>query len=163
MGILAFLCAAGTLYGVLLDANKEKKPDSVPQDKLPTKIMGHVNGGFTNEKTAGMPEGGHVNGGFTNEKTAGIPEGGHVNGGLAYGSPPNGDCKIAAFSKDVDAVNLTAMVTGNGEGGMVNGQNSEAGGKLAKRTAVNVDVPSGTRRSSAGDSELGLSIVPQIS
>ena len=145
MGILAFLCAAGTLYGVLLDANKEKKPDSVPQDKLPTKIMGHVNGGFTNEKTAG------------------IPEGGHVNGGLAYGSPPNGDCKIAAFSKDVDAVNLTAMVTGNGEGGMVNGQNSEAGGKLAKGTAVNVDVPSGTRRSSAGDSELGLSIVPQIS
>ena len=162
MGILALLCAAGTLYGVLLDANKEKKPDSVPQDKLPTKIMGHVNGGFTNEKTAGMPDGGHVNGGFTNEKTAGMPEG-HVNGGLAYGSPPNGDCKIAAFSKDVDAVNLTAMVTGNGDGGMVNGQNGEAGGKIAKGTAVTADIPSGTHLASAGESELGLSIVPQIS
>ena len=93
IGVLTLLCAAGTAYGVLLDANKKKKQKYDLQEKPVIKTNGHVNGGFINEKTADIQDGGHVNGGLTNGNI------GNGNGGIIL-SYPN-----SAFSNNIDVVN----------------------------------------------------------
>ena len=105
---------------------------------------------------------GHVNGGFTNEKAANVENGGHVNGGLTSGNKANGDGMTvasylnSAFSSSIDPVNMTAVETGNVEGGLVNGQNVVAGVKTGNGTARNVPESAATRRPRAEDSELSL-------
>ena len=113
-----------------------------------------MNGGLTNKKTAEMPNEGHVNGGFISEKT----NGGHVNGYLTNGNVGNGSVSYpnAAFSKNIDVVNMTAVEETKDEEGMANGQNGSAGENSVDGIAKSIPVSAAVSRSSAEDSELGL-------